>query len=153
MDPRTPRTAFLLLRLFFAQFWLLQFAGKIRDQESGITAVKNLAIWSQHTTDWFVKLTPLPWWAVRPYTLALPWLELILGTLLLLGLQTRRALVLSALLLISLCAGMMLQQKHEVVASNAIFLLATLCALWLEPHNGWALDRRPSRGEVAARAP
>jgi thiosulfate dehydrogenase [quinone] large subunit len=141
MDPRALRTAFLVLRLFFAQFWLLQFATKVRDSESGVAALRNLGIWSAHVTEWFLKQTPLPAWVVRPYTLSLPWLELLLGSLLLFGLQTRRALTFSALLLVSLCTGMMLQQKHDVVANNLVFLLATLIALQLEPYNGWALDR------------
>ncbi len=149
MDPRALRTAFLVLRLFFAQFWLLQFATKVRDSESGVAALRNLGIWSAHVTDWFVKQTPLPAWVVRPYTLSLPWLELLLGSLLLFGLQTRRALTFSALLLVSLCTGMMLQQKHDVVANNLVFLLATLIALQLEPLNGWALDRLRSRGRAA----
>lgn len=149
MDPRALRAAFLVLRLFFAQFWLLQFATKVRDSESGVAALRNLGIWSAHVTDWFVKQTPLPAWVVRPYTLSLPWLELLLGSLLLFGLQTRRALTFSALLLVSLCTGMMLQQKHDVVANNLVFLLATLIALQLEPLNGWALDRLRSRGRAA----
>jgi len=149
MDPRALRTAFLVLRLFFAQFWLLQFATKVRDSESGVAALRNLGIWSGHVTEWFLKQTPLPAWVVRPYTLSLPWLELLLGTLLLIGLQTRRALTFSALLLVSLCTGMMLQQKHDVVANNLVFLLATLIALQLEPLNGWALDRLRSRGRAA----
>ncbi len=134
MDPRALRAAFLVLRLFFAQFWLLQFATKVRDSESGVAALRNLGIWSAHVTDWFVKQTPLPAWVVRPYTLSLP---------------TRRALTFSALLLVSLCTGMMLQQKHDVVANNLVFLLATLIALQLEPLNGWALDRLRSRGRAA----
>jgi len=149
MDPRALRTAFLVLRLFFAQFWLLQFATKLRDSESGVAALRNLGIWSAHVTEWFLKQTPLPAWVVRPYTLSLPWFELLLGSLLLFGLQTRRVLTFAALLLVSLCTGMMLQQKHDVVANNLVFLLATLIALQLEPHNGWALDRLRSRDRAA----
>lgn len=63
-DPKT--LGFLVLRAFFAQFWLLQWFGKIRDSESGIVAVRNLGIWSDHLTAYFLKTTPL---------LALDWLR------------------------------------------------------------------------------
>src|SRR5438552_409194 len=122
-------TGFLLLRLFFAQFWFLQFFGKIFDQESHIVAWHNLAIWSAHTTDWFVKQTPLPAGFVAPYTRALPYGELAIAVLLAAGLETRKALIFSALLLISLDAGMLLQLKHDVVALNTIYLFAILLAL------------------------
>jgi hypothetical protein len=35
------------------------------------------------------------------------------------------------------------------VANNLVFLLATLIALQLEPHNGWALDRLRPNGRAA----
>jgi thiosulfate dehydrogenase [quinone] large subunit len=140
MSPDPRRSAFLVLRAFFAQFWLLQFFGKLHDQESGVSALRNLGIWSAHVTDWFVKSTPLPAWVVRPYTLAVPYLELLLGLLILAGLQTRRALLGAACLLVSLDFGLMLQAKHEVVASNTVILLALLLALQWEPHNRWSLD-------------
>lgn len=131
---------FLILRLFFSQFWLLQFFGKIYDQESRIAAWGNLAIWSRHTTDWFLKQTPLPVWAVEPYTRALPYCELALGLLLLAGFATRRALLFSALLLVSLDFGLLLQLKHDVVALNTVYLLAVLLALRWEKHNRFTLD-------------
>lgn len=131
---------FLLLRAFFIQFWILQFFGKIFDQETRIVAWHNLAIWSRHTTEWFVKQTPLPGWLVGPYTRALPYCELLIGILLLAGFETRRVLIFSALLLISLDAGLLFQLKHDTVALNTIYLLAILHALRWEKHNRWTLD-------------
>ena len=124
------RTAgFLVLRLFFAQFWILQMIGKARDQESGITSLRNLLIWSSHVTDWMVKTTPLPRLAVRPYTLALPYLELLLGLLFLFGLRTREALIGTCLLLLSLDLGLMFQLKHDAVELNTVVMLAALITL------------------------
>ncbi|MBS2025351.1 MAG: DoxX family membrane protein [Deltaproteobacteria bacterium] len=147
MPDETPRAraetfALLVLRAFYAQFWLLQWFGKLRDQESGIVALKNLGIWSQHTTEWFVKLTPLPAWAVAPYTTVLPWCELTLGLLFLLGLRLRLAFMGGALLLLSLDVGLMLQLKHEAVATNHIHLLSLLIGLWLCDRDRWSLDAR-----------
>ena len=129
-DPQA--LGYLVLRAFYAQFWALQFYGKVHDQESGITALRNLGIWSQHTTAWFVKTTPLPAWSVAPYTLAVPWVELALGLLFALGLWQRLTLVAASLLLVSLDLGLMFQGKHEDVARNMVFLFGLLLALQWE---------------------
>ncbi|HEY8206655.1 MAG TPA: hypothetical protein VIG99_04180 [Myxococcaceae bacterium] len=141
-EERNKAAAFLVLRAFLVQFWFLQFLGKIRDSESGIIAVRNLEIWSRHTTDWFVKGTPLPELIARPYTLAVPWVELAISALLLIGWQTRRTLLAAAWLLVSLDVGMMLQGKHDVVGINSIHLLTVLLALFLQPFARWTLDSR-----------
>lgn len=135
------RTAgILVLRLFFGQFWILQMVGKARDQESGITSLHNLSIWARNVGDWMVKTTPLPELFVRPFVTVLPFVEAGLGLLLILGLQTRRALIASALLLVALDVGLMFQLKHDVVAQNTIFLVASLLgALWAHADR-WSVD-------------
>lgn len=143
---------YLVLRAFFAQFWLLQWFGKARDSESGIVAVRNLAIWSSHVTAQFVKTTPLPEWSVAPYTLAVPWVELTLGLLFLLGLWQRAAILGAALLLLSLDLGLMLQLKHEDVARNMLFLFAALLALQWEVRGAGLLSLDGLRAWRAARA-
>ena len=130
----------LVLRAFFAQFWLLQMFGKARDQESGITSVHNLFIWAKNVTAWMVKTTPLPEWAVAPYVTALPFVECTLGLLFVLGLQTRRALIASALLIVSLDIGLMFQLKHETVAANLVIMIGALLGLAWEPANRWSVD-------------
>ena len=149
LDPSA--LGYLLLRAFFVQFWLLQWFGKIRDSESGIVAVKNLAIWSSHLTAHFVKTTPLPEWTVAPYTLALPWVELALGLLFLLGLWQRAAILGAALLLLSLDVGLMLQLKHEDVVHNMLFVFAALLALQWEPQAGTLLSLDGLRARARAR--
>jgi uncharacterized membrane protein YphA (DoxX/SURF4 family) len=137
---RNATAGIVVLRLFLAQFWILQMIGKARDQESGITSLHNLSIWAKNVGDWMVKTTPLPEWTVRPFTTVLPFVELALGLLFLVGFQTRRALIASALVIVSLDVGLMFQLKHDVVAANTIILLATLLGLSWEPFNRWSLD-------------
>ncbi len=135
------RVGFFVLRLFLVQFWLLQFFFKLRDQSSGITAFRNLGLWSTNTADWFVHNSPLPKWVVGPYTTLCPYIELALGLLLLVGFRTRGALVFAALYLVSLDVGLMFQGKHDVVANNTLFLFAVLLALVWEPYGrGWSVD-------------
>ena len=140
MDDRNKAAGYLVLRAFFAQFWILQWFGKIHDAESGITAWRNLAIWSAHTTDWMAKTTPLAAWMIRPYTLALPYCELAVGLLLAVGFRSREALFGAAAILVTLDVGLMLQLKHDQVATNTIYLLAVVIALQWEPHRRWTVD-------------
>lgn len=153
MDDSGKRAGFLILRAFFAQFWVLQFLFKIRDEESGIVALRNLGIWAQHVTASFAK-TPLPGWSVLPYTHALPWAELLVGLCLALGLKLRASLVAAALVVLSLEFGLMLQGKHEDVARNLIFLLALLLALQWEPFGrGWSVDAALDQGGPSTQPP
>ena len=137
---RNATAAILVMRMFFAQFWLLQMIGKARDQESGITSVHNLSVWAHNVGAWMAKTTPLPTWAVTPFVTALPFVEATLGLLFVLGLQVRRALVVSALLIVALDVGLMFQLKHDVVAANLVVMLAALLALRWEHANRFSLD-------------
>ena len=134
------RITFLILRGFFAQFWLLQFFGKLRDADAGTVAFGNLAAWSLKTTDWFVKTSPLPAFAVAPYTYAVPYIELALGLLILVGWKTRWALFAAAAYLVSLDVGLMFQAKHDVVGTNTVTMLALFLAANLAKYNAFSID-------------
>lgn len=149
-NERNATAGFLVLRLFFAQFWLLQMLGKARDQESGAISLHNLSIWAHNVAAWMAKTTPLPEWMLRPYTMVLPFIEAALGLLLLLGLQTRRALIGSALLIVSLDVGLMLQLKHDVVAANTVILLAALLGSRWSASDRWSLDSLFAKTRPAA---
>lgn len=148
-NDRNATAAILVLRAFFAQFWLLQMIGKARDQESGITSLHNLSIWAKNVGEWMVKTTPLPGWAVTPFVTGLPFVECALGLLFLVGFQTRRALIASTLVIVSLDIGLMFQLKHENVTSNLILILAALIGLRWEPWNRWSVDSLLSRRAAA----
>ena len=139
-DTFAPRATILLSRAFLGPFWILQFYFKLRDEKSGSLGLGNLVAWSSATTADFVGTTPLAGWMVRPYTLAVPWLELALGLLILVGWKTRWALVGAAALLLSLDLGLMLQGKHDTVKSNTLILLSLFVALFCERYDRWSLD-------------
>ena len=140
MQDDDKRIGYLILRAFLAQFWALQFFFKIHDEESGIIALRNLGIWAHHMAGTFAK-TPLPQWMVLPYANVIPWVELAMGLLFLVGLKQRAALVAGCLLIISLDVGLMLQGKHEDVGRNLLFLFAMLLALqWERFGRVWSLD-------------
>lgn len=147
------RLTFLILRGFFAQFWLLQFFGKVRNADSGTIAFGNLVDWSARTTDWFVKTTPMPAFAVAPYTYAIPYIELVLGLLIAAGFKTRWALLASAAYLVTLDLGLMLQLKHDVVGTNTITMLTVFLAVYLEKYNAYSLDQRLAPTSSATASP
>jgi thiosulfate dehydrogenase [quinone] large subunit len=147
------RVTFLILRGFFAQFWLLQFFGKLRNADTGSISFGNLGEWSARTTAWFVKTTPMPAFAVAPYTYAIPYIELVLGLLIAVGFKTRWALLASAAYLVTLDLGLMLQLKHDVVGTNTITMLTVFLAVYLEKYNVLSVDQRLGTASLAPAVP
>jgi thiosulfate dehydrogenase [quinone] large subunit len=139
------RPGFLILRAFFASFWLLQFYGKAHDAAAGTTSLANLSHWSANLTADFVKTTPLPELMVIPYTRTAPFIELVLGLLILVGYKTRWALLGAAAFLVSLDLGLMLKADHDTVKSNTIILLGLLWAAKWERWNMFSLDELLAR--------
>jgi thiosulfate dehydrogenase (quinone) large subunit len=74
--------------------------------------------------------TFLPAWLVGLYGYALPFVETILGVLLLVGLCRRAALLTAGLTLISLAFGQMLIQGHGIVANIMLYVLMTAAVLY-----------------------
>lgn len=148
---RNATAAILVLRAFFAQFWLLQMIGKARDQESGITSLHNLSVWAGNVGTWMAKTTPLPLWSLKPFLAVLPFLELGLAALFVLGLGTRLALIGSALLITALDVGLMFQLKHDVVAMNLVIMMAALVGLGWEHGNRFAIDSLLRRRSINPR--
>ncbi len=137
---RVGRPGFLVLRAFFAMFWLLQFYGKAHDARAGTTSLENLARWSERLTQGFAESTPLPRFMVTPYARGAPFVELTIGILILVGYRTRWALLGAAAFLVSLDFGLMLQAEHDTVKSNTIILLALLWAAQWERWNILSVD-------------
>lgn len=83
----------------------------------------------------------LPPSLVGLFGLVLPFAEVTIGALLVLGLFTRFALVLAALLMIALTFGAVMEPSPPTVAANVNYALIIALLLWLVEHNGYALDR------------
>jgi thiosulfate dehydrogenase [quinone] large subunit len=145
VGPEVGRPAFLILRVFFGQFWILQFYGKAHDAKAGTTSLENLSQWSTNLVADFLKSTPLPEFMLVPYARLAPWVELTLGVLILIGLKTRWALLGAAAFLVSLNFGLMLQADNDSVKSNTIILLGLLLAAQWERWNAWSVDQLRAR--------
>jgi thiosulfate dehydrogenase [quinone] large subunit len=114
--------ATLLLRLSLGMLFFVAALGKFL-APIGVTGV------SQKLMEGF-QGTWLPMFLVAPYTYALPYLEITVGSLLILGLFTRCAFMFSGLLLISLAFGMMVKQDPATVAHNLNYVLMVVAGIW-----------------------
>jgi thiosulfate dehydrogenase [quinone] large subunit len=83
--------------------------------------------------------TFLPGWLVMSYGYALPFVEAILGLLLIVGCCRTFTLFVTGLTLISLAFGQMLVQGHAIVANIMLYILMTAVALFVQEHDrcGW----------------
>ena len=84
--------------------------------------------------------TVLPAALVVAYGYALPFVELAIGVLLLLGLCRVFALSLAGLTLLSLCFGQMLLKAPSVIADISLYVLMTATALFMIENDCCALD-------------
>jgi thiosulfate dehydrogenase [quinone] large subunit len=113
----------LLMRLSLGMLFLVASLGKFM-------APGGIGGFAQKMQESFAN-TWIPAFLVAPYVHALPFLEITVGFLLLLGLCTRWAFFLTGLLLISLAFGMMVQQQPAVVGTNLTYVLMAVAGIWL----------------------
>ena len=95
--------------------------------------------------------SPLPAELVRPFALALPWVESILGLLVLFGIRTRLALVSGSLLILALTFGATLNQDWESAGLQLIYAIVYASLLAFRHYNTYSADklllRNPAKGE------
>lgn len=89
--------------------------------------------------------TFLPLWLLQPFSYVLPFLELLTGILLLLGLFTRFALFLGGLVMVLLIFGSTLIEEWNNVAVQLFYGLYFAALLLFVDHNGVSLDARRLR--------
>ena len=83
----------------------------------------------------------LPSFLLVPFSYVLPFTEVAIGLLLLLGLLNVFGLILGALLMIALTFGMVLQGQPATVANNVLYGVVLFLLLWFADCNGYSLDR------------
>src|SRR5947209_669514 len=83
----------------------------------------------------------LPAALVLPFGYALPFAEVTLGALILLGLFNAFALSLSGLLLVALTFGTVMLGDAPTVAHNVQYALVNFVLLYFADYNGYSLDR------------
>jgi thiosulfate dehydrogenase [quinone] large subunit len=88
----------------------------------------------------------LPSMLVKPFATVLPFAEVIIGSLLIVGLFTRAALVGAGIMMIALTLGVTIKPDPDTVAHNVQFAVAIFILLWSADRNGWSLDSLRARG-------
>ena len=129
-DPRNLTFAYLLLRVTIGMNICVHGVSRIF---GGPAAFAHSLIAS------FQK-TFLPAWAVFGFGLVLPWLEAILGLLVLTGFRTRLALIAGSILLIVLTFGSTLRQDWESAGLQLIYASIYSVLLAFLNKNTYSLD-------------
>lgn len=83
----------------------------------------------------------LPSFLLVPFTYILPFAEVAIGLLLLLGLLNVFGLILAGLLMVALVFGMVLQGQAPTVANNVFYGVVIFILLWFAEYNRFSLDR------------
>lgn len=89
--------------------------------------------------------SPLPHPAVLAFAIVMPWLEALLGFLVLFGLWTRLALIGGAALMIVLTFGSCLIQDWQIAGTQLLYQIAYSVLLFLRGYNHWSMDALLSR--------
>jgi thiosulfate dehydrogenase [quinone] large subunit len=93
----------------------------------------------------FFEGTLLPGWLVAPFATAIPYVEFILGLLLISGLFTKFTLLAAAAVLGMLLLGSCLKEQWEAVGAQMVYVLAYTWLLSALSANRLALDGLLSR--------
>jgi thiosulfate dehydrogenase [quinone] large subunit len=100
---------------------------------AGIGKFPNISGFVSYITSQFEK-TWLPKALLVPYAYALPFVEVILGALLLLGIARNAVLFVTGLLFITLTFGQLLLQQ-PIVFNNAMYVVVTAAILFAEAYD------------------
>ena len=91
------------------------------------------------------KDAPLPVWQVRSFATVVPICELIIGVLLIVGLWTRWALTLAALLMAGIIFGTAVRSDWQLVFLQMFYSLLYAMMLMGRRYDDWSLDAMMGR--------
>ncbi|MBO0591691.1 DoxX family protein [Cellulophaga sp. E16_2] len=105
----------------------------------GLVRLPKLEGFKNHIVQSFEK-SMIPEVLVTPFAYTLPILEFVVGVLLIIGLFTRQALVLGAILMIMLVFGSAMIENWGIIDSQLIHTLIFISLLCTIDYNYWSLD-------------
>lgn len=120
-------------------FLLLRIGIGISMFGHGLVRLPKLTEFSQWMVASFEK-SLLPSVIVTPFSYALPILEFGIGTLLILGLLTKQALLAGSIVMLLLLLGTMLIENWEALPSQLIHLVFFAILIQFISSNTWSLD-------------
>jgi len=122
-------------------FTTLRLALGINELLHGVTRIfiGDLSAFLNATQTQFQN-TPLPVWQVRAFATAVPYCELVIGVLLLLGLWTRWALVGAAVLMLGIIFGTALRGDWQIVFLQMFYSVLYSAMLMWRRYDAWSVD-------------
>src|SRR5262245_22064711 len=84
--------------------------------------------------------TPMPPTIIRPFALTLPWVESVIGLMIILGLKTREALVAGSLMMTILTFGTMVRQDFQIAFLQLAYVIVFFLLLALRSWNRISVD-------------
>lgn len=128
-NPAYRKAAYALLRLTLGIVFLFSGVSKF------MAGLGNLA---GEQAQQFAGKLPVP--LVTAFFYVLPFIEVAIGALLVLGLFNGFALILSGLLLAALTFGTVMKGDFATAAHNVSYALVNAALLWFAYYNGYSLD-------------
>lgn len=122
--------AYLLLRLAVGMMFLFYGVGKF---------FQGLDEFSSGLVESFSE-SPLPAFLVEPFAYLLPFIEVTVGLLLVLGLFTRFALIATGVLMLALTFGTVMEPDPAGVGRNINYVLVISVLLWLSDYDRYSVD-------------
>jgi thiosulfate dehydrogenase (quinone) large subunit len=107
--------------------------------------ITGLDAWAIMESQLFVKQPLLPMWSVSLFLHVLPFVEVTLGVLTLLGLFTRWALIAGSIMILLLVFGNDVRQDWNTVGNNMHYVLYYVGLIAALRYNAFALDTLKSR--------
>jgi len=127
--------AYALLRISLG----INFAGH------GLIRIYNgVATFAQTTAEHLAK-SPLPHSFTHGFSYAIPFLEAVLGLMLILGIFTRYALICGAVFMMALTLGVTANQQWGIASQQLLYSVVFFLLLFLLEHNSLALDNALGR--------
>jgi thiosulfate dehydrogenase [quinone] large subunit len=130
--------AYALLRIAFG----INFAGH------GLVRIYNGVGAFATTTAEHLAKSPLPHGLTLGFSYAIPFLEAILGLMLILGIFTRAALACGAVFMMLLTIGVASNQQWDIASQQLIYSIVFFLLLYLIEHNAFAVDNSLHRSSI-----
>jgi thiosulfate dehydrogenase [quinone] large subunit len=121
---------------------LLRIALGVNLAGHGLIRIRNGVDAFAHTTAEHLAKSPLPHILILGFSYAIPFIEAILGLVLILGLFTRVALICGAFFMMLLTIGVTANQQWDIAAQQLLYSIIFFLLLFLIEHNAFALDNR-----------
>jgi thiosulfate dehydrogenase [quinone] large subunit len=130
--------AYALLRIAFG----VNFAGH------GLIRIYNGVGAFAHTTAEHLAKSPLPQTLTLGFSYVIPFLEAILGLVLIFGIFTRAALVGGAVFMMLLTIGVTANQQWDIAGQQLLYSVVFFLLLYLVEHNALAVDNYLRRSSI-----